>query len=111
MKNYLLLLLLAAFPLAGNCNGDGGPRYLKNVKIEGDLWILLIPSEPFANPDGCGRSDAAIVRFSDASRDVKMSMALTAFAAKQKVQTYFVGCIDTHWGFSFPYVYSMVIGE
>lgn len=111
MKRHLFLLLLVLFPLAGFANGDGGPRILKNVKIEGDQWILLIPSEPFANPDGCGRSDAAIIRFSDASRDAKLAMALSALAAKQKVQIYFTGCVDTHWGFSFPYAYSIVIGE
>lgn len=110
MKKLFLSLLLLS-PAVGYCGGSSGARYLKNVSIEGTTWIMITPTEAFANPDQCGRSDVVIVPFADPTHDAKLSVALSALMGKQKLNAYFNGCITTHWGFSVPNVHMVGIGE
>ena len=111
MKKFILVLVLSIFALQAFANGSSGWRNLKNIKVEGTMGTFIIPDIPFSNPDDCGRTDIAIIKFSDPAKDDKVALALAAYMGGKKVNSWFAGCASSPWGDTVPVMYNIQIGD
>lgn len=88
--------------------GDAGFRKVRDIHIEGTVYAVVYPSgSAFANPDGCGSSNLAIIQTSDGQYNQKLALALTALAQGTQVDFWLNGCLNTPWGYSAPIVYAV----
>ncbi len=112
MKKYVAIAMLGMVlsPLV-NAAGNSGWRTIKQIKIESANFITIYPTVDFENPDECGKSNMAMIKFSDLSKDAKLSVALAAYMGGKRIQTYMAGCEPTPWSYTVPVVYNLVIGD
>ena len=78
--------------------GSSGVRALTNVDVTTTGRALLTPGSDWNNPDGCGRTDVAIVLESNPSIKTFQAVALTAIASGLSVQSFLNGCSDVPFG-------------
>lgn len=104
----LSLLLVTQFSFA---NGSSGWRTIKNVKVEGSIATFVHPDTPFKNPDNCGNTTMAMIKFNDPAKEDKVALVLSAFMGGKGVSSWFTGCADTPWGYTVPVMYNISIGH
>ncbi|TRY33417.1 hypothetical protein [Aliiglaciecola sp. M165] len=110
MKRVLVFVCLFCTTQFSYANGSSGWRGIKHIKAEGTMATLIYPDTAFLNPDNCGRSDFALINFTDPAKQDKVSIALAAFMGGKKINSWFAGCQDTPWGYSVPVMYNITIG-
>ena len=111
MNKYIPLIVLLTLSFNTYANGDSGWRNIVRVKIEGKSFISVHSETPWANPDGCGQSNLAIIPMTDEAHHAKLSLALSAFMGGKKISLWLTGCQQTPWGYTAPVIYTMNIGN
>lgn len=92
-------------------NGGSGWRTIKNVKVEGSIATFIHPDTPYLNPDNCGNTTMAMIKFTDPAKEDKMAIALAAFMGGKKISSWFTGCETAPWGYTVPVIYNITIGN
>jgi len=105
---FVLMLLLCEHANAG---GGSGFRNISSIKIEGSSFIMIHATSAWSNPDGCSKSDQAMVLMSDNARQEKLSLAISAYMSGKKIGFWLSGCSQTPWGYSVPNVYTMTVSD
>lgn len=111
MKKAILMLIIMCFAQQSFANGSSGTRGVKYIKVEDAFATFIYPDTPFLNPDNCGNTTMAMIKFSDPAKDDKVALTLAAYMGGKKISAWFTGCASTPWGYTVPVMYNITIRD
>lgn len=93
----LALAVWAVSPLASaqTC-GFLGERNVKSYWLEGSVGMVVVPTEPFANPSSCTRSDQMFVLSNNPQYKNAVAAVIHSMASGVPIQVYACGC-HAYW--------------
>ena len=101
--------LLPHSALAQTC-GFLGERQVKSYWFEGTVGMVIVPSEVFANPSSCLRSDQTFVLASNPQYKNIVAAVVHSMSTGVPVQAYTCGC-HTYWSnLSWPIAVAFGVG-
>lgn len=96
-RHALALAALCVSPLASaqTC-GFLGERQIKSYWLEGSVGMVVVPTEPFANPSSCTRSDQMFVLSNNPQYKNAIAAVIHSMASGLPIQVYACDC-HTYW--------------
>lgn len=105
-----LLGSLSASSVSAQSCGFVGERQVKSYWIEGSVGLVIVPTEAFANPTACLRSDQMFVLSNNPQYKNILASVMHSMATGTPIQAYACGC-HTYWSNqSWPIAVSFGVG-
>lgn len=111
IRKFLALALLVGTSMAqAQSCGFIGQRTVKSYWFEGNVGMVIVPTQPFDNPAGCTKSDQVFVLVSQPQYKQVVAAVMHSMSTNTPIQGYGCGC-HTYWSNqTWPIVNSLGVG-